>query len=438
MADMAERLRGVMRRAGIDDDVSDVRRLSGGANMESWFFACGACGFVLRRAPSAAWLAQRALDLAAEASIIRYARDGGVSAPEVICELEPGDDLGIGFIMRALPGTTEPKTVLSTAAPQLIDEIATALARIHALPIEPVAHLPTLDAAEGVAKLTEQFEAFGGDRPVLALGLAWLRAHLPGPTEARLVHGDLRIGNLMTDEGHLSGVLDWELAHLGDPHEDLAFGCMSVWRFGEIDKPAFGLASLETFFAAYESASGGKVDRARFDFWLIYRTVWWALGCLSMGRAWRERQDRSLERVVVARRAAEQELDLLLLLDAGVGQAPQPQQATPPEETGEPSADEILSAVSEWLADKVKPQLSGRDRFDLAVAQNAIGIVRRELSQGNSAHDRALAQDILAGRKDLSTPGLAQHLRAAALAKVRADMPKYPSIPLASARWEQK
>ena len=44
----------------------------------------------------------------------------------------------------------------------------------------------------------------------------------------------------------------------------------------------------------------GTVDPARFRFWLVYRTLWWALGCLDMGRYWREGHDRSLERVVIA------------------------------------------------------------------------------------------------------------------------------------------
>src|SRR3546814_3706400 len=98
-----------------------------------------------------------------------------------------------------------------------------------------------------------------------------------------LVHGDYRMGNIMVDmaegqAGGLAAVLDWELAHLGDGHEDLAFGCMTVWRFGRLDRPAFGVGSLEDYFAAYEVAGGVPVDRTRFCFWLIYRTPGWELG----------------------------------------------------------------------------------------------------------------------------------------------------------------
>src|SRR3546814_11401037 len=102
---------------------------------------------------------------------------------------------------------------------------------------------------------------------------------------------------------------------MGDGHEDLAFGCMTVWRFGQLDRPAFGVGSLEEYFAAYAAAGGAPVDRGRFRFWLVYRTLWWALGCLQMGQAWRSGADTSVERVVIGRRTAEQELDLLLLIE---------------------------------------------------------------------------------------------------------------------------
>ena len=143
------------------------------------------------------------------------------------------------------------------------------------------------------------------------------------------------------------------------------------------DRPAFGLGSLEDWFAAYTAAGGGPVDPARFRFWLVYRTFWWALGCLQMGTFWRDGHDRSIERVVVARRTAEQELDLLRLLEddapAEERERPLPPASAPlAPGAGEPSGAEILSAVSEWLAEAVKPLVSGRGKFELAVARNAL------------------------------------------------------------------
>ncbi|MFM2370319.1 MAG: hypothetical protein RIS85_41, partial [Pseudomonadota bacterium] len=244
---MEAQLESVMVRAGVPGPVGGLQRLSGGANMESWLFSCGpnspddspaaprpaAPRFVLRRAPSAEWIAARPLDMAGEAALIRHAFSGGVLSPEVVAELVPEDGLGIGFVMRCLPGTADPEIALASGQELALD-LAQAMARIHALDAAAVPFLPRLEPAEGVEGLARQFAEAGGDRPIIALGLAWLRAHLPPPVPSVVVHGDFRIGNLMVDQGRLSGVLDWELAHLGDGHEDLAYGCMTVWRFGRL------------------------------------------------------------------------------------------------------------------------------------------------------------------------------------------------------------
>ena len=437
---LADGLARVMARTGRHGAVSGLQRLSGGANMQSWLFSLGDEAFVLRRAPSAEWVAGRQLDMAKEAAVIRCARAGGVIAPEVVAELTDEDDLGLGFIMRCVSGSPDPENALSSP-PALLDEIAAAMAGVHALDPADLPFLPVLEPAAGVEALAAQFQEAGGDRPPIALGLAWLRANLPPPAPLVVLHGDLRIGNIMVDGGHLSGVLDWELAHLGDAHEDLAFGCMTVWRFGRLDKQGFGLGSVADLARAYLAAGGAAFDPARFRFWLIYRTVWWALSALSMGRGWRSGADRSLERVVVARRAAEQDLDLLLLLEADAPEAeragPLPPSANPQEPgEGEPSAAEILTAISEWLATTVKPHMAGRERFELAVAQNALGIVRRELAARPSPHDKPLSEAILSGATTLAEPGLLATLRRRALDTLAADMPKYPALAQARALWE--
>jgi len=418
-----------------------LERLSGGANMESWRFVTGGETCVLRRAPSLEMMAGRPMDHAGEAALIRAARASGVMAPEVLVELTAEDGIGSGYVMRAISGSPDPNAFLAEADPAIaIRDIARELVATHrtdctGLPV------PVMDTAEALHELRTRFLAYGGDRPILALALRWLEANIPPPVAPSLVHGDFRLGNLMFEQGRVTGVLDWELAHLGDGHEDLAFGCMTVWRFSRPDRPGYGLTTVEELAAAYEEAGGGKFDPARFRFWTIYRTFWWALGCLQMGGFWRAGHDRSVERVVVARRTAEQELDLLMLLEDLAPQAererPLPP-ATPPllPGTGEPSGAEILTAISEWLNSDIKPLVSGRGKFDLAVARNALGIVAREIQQRPVATDAALSADLLAGKADLSTPGLLARLRRMALDKLSADMPKYPALAAARAQWE--
>ena len=436
---LTDTLAAALVRAGLGGEIAGLNRLSGGASMESWAFTCGDEAYVLRRAPSAEVMAGRPLDHAGEAAIIRAAHAAGVPAPEIVAEFDPDKGDGSGFIMRRLPGTATPETALGEGDAALLGDLAAALAAIHRIDPAAVTAAPLLDPAEGVEALAMQFAEHGGNRPIIALGLAWLRANLPAPSAPQLVHGDFRIGNLMTEAGRLTGVLDWELAHRGDTHEDLAYGCMAVWRFGRLDKPGFGLGSLDDLFAAYAAAGGAPVEPARFRFWLVYRTVWWALGCLGMGQTWRSGADRSLERVVVARRAAEQELDLLLLLeneaDEEEHRRPLPAaQPAPMRESGEPSAAEIVTAVGEWLAG-VKEHFAGRERFEHAVARNALGIVARELATQPRVEDRALADDIMDGRVSLATPGMLTRLRQSALAKLAADQPKYASLATAREKW---
>ncbi len=437
--DLIEGLSRVLARAGMEAPVG-LERLTGGATMESWHFWSGGGGFVLRRAPSLKFMNDRPFGHDTEAAVIRAANAAGVTAPEVIAELQPEDGIGSGFVMRALPGTADPKVILQfDEADALLREAAQDLARIHSLTRDDVPDaVPVMDYREAIADLRAQFEEAGGDRPIIALGLKWMEDNCPEPCEPVLNHGDYRLGNLLAEEGHLTGVLDWELAHFGDPHEDLAFGCMAVWRFARYDRPALGLGSLEAYFAAYEAESGHTVDPARFRYWLIHRTVWWALGCLKMAQFWRSGEDRMLERVVISRRTSEQELDLLMLLEEDAPEEERAQKVDPDissaAERGEATTGEMAAAISEWLA-TLKDKVEGHDRFQLAVARNALGMITRDDAILPPHSDYELAQDILSGDETLASPGLLAEMKEAALEKLTVDVPKYPALEAAWKLW---
>ena len=417
----------------------DLARLTGGATMESWRFEAGGESYVLRRAPSLAFIEGRPYGHTTEAALIEAACKAGVTAPEVLTVLEESDGIGSGFVMRALPGTPNPKEILAMdGAEVILREAARDLARIHSLrPGDVPADVPVMDYRAAIADLRGQFEDAGGDRPIIALGLKWMEDNCPQACEAVLNHGDYRMGNILANDGHLTGVLDWELAHFGDPHEDLAFGCMAVWRFARYDRPALGLGSLEDYFAAYEAESGRKVDAKRFRYWLIHRTVWWALGCLKCAKTWREGADRTLERAVISRRTSEQELDLLMLLEE---EAPDEERARevgfvrPFREHGEASTAELAIAISEWL-ETIKDKMTGHDRFQHAVARNALGMIQRESEIMPAKHELKLSDGILAGKLSLSTEGFLAELRQHALEKLSADVPKYPALAAARRKW---
>ncbi|MGL3819957.1 phosphotransferase [Sphingopyxis sp. R3-92] len=445
MADLTEPLSAFMTRTAGPGTLSGLSRLSGGANMESWAFEWtgpgGSGAYVLRRAPSAEYMADRPFAHVDEAALVMAAHAGGVKAPEVTGVLGDADGMGTGYVMRRVMAEVSPAKILASPPPSLIADLGRELARIHALPAEVIpAAIPLMDTADALAELKRRFLSYGGDRPVIALAIKWCEDHLPAPVEPVLVHSDYRMGNIMVDANGLAAVLDWELAHRGDAHEDLAFGCMTVWRFGQLDKPAFGIGSLDEYFAAYEGAGGMTVDRDRFHFWLVYRTLWWALGCLQMGQAWRSGADTTVERVVIGRRTAEQELDLLQLLEEG---APADERAralpSPPAAAaapvGEPTNAEMVQAVRNWLGDAIKPRAEGHAKFEVAVAMNALGIIMRDLDAGVRAEDKGLAEAFLSGSTTLAEPGLLARLRRAALDKCTIDSPKYAALARARDAW---
>lgn len=428
----------VMARVGAGAPTG-LQRLTGGAVMESWRFSCGGADYVLRRAPSLAFMEGRPYGHTVEAALIEAARARGVTAPQVVSVLEEGDGLGSGFIMCALPGTADPKVILACDDPDaLLRATARDLARIHRLRQGDVpAGVPVMDYRAAIADLKAQFMDAGGDRPIIALGLKWLEDNCPLQVEPVLNHGDYRMGNLLVEGSTLTGVLDWEIAHFGDRHEDLAFGCMAVWRFARYDRPALGLGSIEHYIAAYEAEAGVKVDPARFRFWTIYRTVWWALGCLRMAAQWRSGADRMLERVVISRRTSEQELDLLLLLEEdALADSITPKERMPHDYLyfGEARAGEIATAISEWLA-TIKDRLEGHDRFQLAVARNALGILAREYAICPRVSDKELADDFLSGKRSMMTDQIIPRLRRDALDKLETDSPKYPALAVAREKW---
>ena len=187
------------------------------------------------------------------------------------------------------------------------------MAAIHAIDIGALPkEIQNVDAA-GLLKLQEQAcRDLKATIPAYDYAFHWLEKNLPDRQDPKLLHADFRMGNLMIDGEGISAVLDWELAHLGDPMEDLAYLCTPSWRFGHYDKEAGGFDSADNIIAAYEKASGTAVDRDRFNWWLVYNTLWWGVACLRMGHSYRDGSVHVLERTIIGRRASEVEIDLLL------------------------------------------------------------------------------------------------------------------------------
>jgi aminoglycoside phosphotransferase (APT) family kinase protein len=250
---------------------------------------------------------------------MRLAHGAGVPSPRVLHVLEAKDELGTGFIMERVEGETIPRKILrdekfAAARPKLARQLGQVLALIHGLALPQLPELRGMTAAKEIAELERDYRSFDWPRPVFELALRWLRERDPGPSEAlTLVHGDFRHGNLIIGPEGLRAVLDWELAHLGDPTEDLGWICVNSWRFGEIDRPVGGFGTREELFAGYQAA-GRRVDPARVMFWEVMGTLRWGVMCCGMMQRFRSGPEHSIERAMIGRRASETEIDLLRLL----------------------------------------------------------------------------------------------------------------------------
>jgi aminoglycoside phosphotransferase (APT) family kinase protein len=304
--------------------VAGAAKLSGGASQETWSFdivhPTGVIGAILRRSPKGFGASpSRAAGLDAEARLMQLAHEAGLPSPKVMHVLTVEDDLGTGFIMQRVEGETIARKILrdekfATARPLLARQLGRTAAGIHALPRSQLPKLREMTATKEIAEIGREYRSFNWPRPVFELALRWLADHDPGPPEeVTLVHGDFRHGNLIIGPDGVRAVLDWELAHLGDPMEDLGWICVNSWRFGEIDKPVGGFGSREELFAGYEDA-GRKVDPPRVTFWEVMGTLRWGVMCCGMMQRFRASPDHSMERAMIGRRASETEIDLLRLL----------------------------------------------------------------------------------------------------------------------------
>ena len=155
-------------------------------------------------------------------------------------------------------------------------------------------------------------------RPVLELAFAWLKANAPAPAAPVLVHGDFRLGNLIVDGNGLAAVLDWELAHIGDPREDIAWVCVNSWRFGHSEKRVGGFGDLPEMLDAYAAAGGARFTPAEIDWWEILGSLKWGVMCMIMYSAYKTGADPSVERAAIGRRVSENEIDLINLFE-GLG-----------------------------------------------------------------------------------------------------------------------
>ncbi|MCC5857209.1 MAG: phosphotransferase family protein [Ectothiorhodospiraceae bacterium] len=322
--DIVAGLRACIPRLGLGSDVSDLRRLTGGASQQTWrFVATGPAGqrpLILRLEGMRKRAGDTESGIETEARLLRFVEPLGVPVPRVYHVLEAEDGLGRGYIMECVEGETLPKKIFqredfAEARAGLARQCGEVLARIHRAPTGELGFLRSTSAQEELELEEAAYRRRGMRRPVFELAFRWLRHRVPRRSAPpALVHGDFRNGNLMIGPDGLRAVLDWELVHLGDPMEDLGWLCVNSWRFGRSHLPVGGFGTREELYAGYES-QGLTVDREATAFWEVFGTLRWGLICQRMAEAFISGEDPTVERAAIGRRSSETEIDLLMLID---------------------------------------------------------------------------------------------------------------------------
>jgi aminoglycoside phosphotransferase (APT) family kinase protein len=327
--DVRERLAAVcVRHLGGAGSIERLRHLTGGASQETWSFdfasdAGALLPLILRRNVRSQF---SNLASATEFALIEAAAAGGVPVPATHHLLSAEDGLGDGYIMGRVEGETIPRKILrdaryNDALPRMTAQAGGILARIHALDVSDLPGLPSPDAGvHPAAALLAQFrtaiDRFGEPHPAFELAMRWLEDEIPPQPRRSLVHGDFRNGNLIVGPDGIQAVLDWELAHVGDPLEDLGWLCVKSWRFGVVDKAVGGFGHIEELCAAYEAAGGRGADPERVRYWIAMGTLRWGVICQMQAFTHRSGMSRSVELAAIGRRVCETEWDLLDLVTA--------------------------------------------------------------------------------------------------------------------------
>ena len=284
----------------------EMRPMPGGASRDLWLIASGERRWVLRRDPIGE-VAQTSRE--AEFTVQRAAHDAGVPVPHPIVF---GDFGTPGMLMDYVEGEAIPRRVLRAAPKGVVRQIGVALRALGDADMTPLGQAPDDPCAAAIDAVRQELDAAGDALPALELGLRWLGHNKPAAATVGIVHGDLRLGNFIVGEDGLRAIVDWEFWHLGDPVEDLAWLCARPWRFGNDDKHAAGLGSIEELLDGFAT----EVDRARLRWWDVVSQAKWGAYCARQAALRREGAHDSLERTVLARRVAEAEWDMLELIDA--------------------------------------------------------------------------------------------------------------------------
>lgn len=303
--------------------VQNLHLLTGGASRITYSFDAVTGPqrrrLILRTAPPAdeqGYFASMELEAAAQAAVA----ESGAPVPHVLLASDSPAALGYPFLIcDEIAGEAIVRRILraldAAGRTRLLTQCAQALAAIH----RTRADAAGLVEHDQLAQYRQRVDDMGDTTATFEFAFRWLDANRPEPSPPTLVHGDFRMGNMIVDGSTLAAVLDWEVVHVGEIYEDLAWFCIRAWRFGAPPElSAGGLGGIEEFISAYEQAGGGAVDPAALRWWMVLGTLRWGVICRFQAERHLSGQTRSVELATIGRRVCETEWDVLELLQGAL------------------------------------------------------------------------------------------------------------------------
>lgn len=284
-----------------DLQVSGLSRIPGGASRETYRFRARYSkggksverGLILRRDPPTSLIeTERATEFRAYQAFYKL----GLPVPEPIAlELDSAALDRPFFIMEEIENCQVASILLpdpyGAHREKIGEQFFTVLGRIAGAnpdviglgDLEGAREHCALREVERWEKVIEEDER--EPQPIARAAIRWLKRNLPREAQKiSVVHGDYRTGNFLHDsQGNIRAILDWEMAHLGDPLEDLGWALDPLWSHGDPTHPA-GTISRERAFEIWEKASGLRIDRAALAWWEIFASLKGAAIWISAAR----------------------------------------------------------------------------------------------------------------------------------------------------------
>ncbi|BBZ36211.1 phosphotransferase family protein [Mycolicibacterium confluentis] len=249
----------------------EVKQVSGGASRQAWFVDAGTGAdrqeLFLRYDPRDPEPGSAFHPLQVEADIMAELHRNGVTVPHVIA----AHPVAQAVLMERVGGETWFRLIQDEGeqvrtAQDFIAKLA-ALHRIDASELRidslgPAGHVETHVRAE-IDAMRRRVDRYGKPAPLLRFCIDWLERNIPaydGPTV--LVQGDTGPGNFMYADGAVTAIVDWELAHFGDPMDDIAWLSLRTVQDTFTDFPAR--------LAEYEQLSGHRIDEERVWYYRLF------------------------------------------------------------------------------------------------------------------------------------------------------------------------